>query len=295
MNQSVTDDAPYRAAISHCAASILPMHLGERMINKIFGRALPSHAAGMIAIMHAEWKLGLGEPATLSVLQDRFGSRRTLASFIALLKLAKFVEATEKPGDGRIRFLTPTDQLSTGLKSWLSHHLHCAEIVGMELPQPGLAQRLLVHDDFSLRFVAASRTILDRSRKALQGDHAWAWFDQFDCGDRIAWKLCAEHYSTEALSQAERWFPLGSRTLADQLGISHSHVRNVVNAAERQGYLLQDRSTGNVLLSRDFLNDVRTWHLMFWSWIADAAAAAHRETDGGSPEPLIATSTQGDG
>ncbi|HWU61786.1 MAG TPA: hypothetical protein VN112_07160 [Ensifer sp.] len=295
MNQFLTDDAPYRAAISHCAASILPMHLGERLINKIFGRTVPSHAAGLIAIMHAQSQLGLGEPATLGVLQDSFGSRRTLASFVSLLKLANFVDAVEKPDDRRIRYLVPTAQMTAGLREWLSHHLRCAEIAGMELPHDNMAQRFSSDQEFSTRFIAASRSVLERSRQALKGEHGWAWFDQFDCGDRIALKLCAEHFSAEPNREGHRWFPLGSRTLASQLGVSHSHVRNVVNAAERQGYLYQDRGPGNVLLSHDFLADVRAWHLMFWSWVAETAVAAHADTGGLAEGAVTATSERAAG
>ena len=295
MNQSVTDDTAYRAAITHCAASILPMHLGERLINKIFGRALPSHAAGMIAIMHAESQLGLGEPATLGVLQDMFGSRRTLASFIALLKLASFVEAVEKTDDRRIRFLIPTEQMKSGLRSWLSHHLHCAEIAGMDLPQPNMSKRLETDEGFYVRFMA-SRSLLERTRQSLQdGDHAWAWFDRFDCGHRIALKLCAEHFSTEPDRGGDHWFPLGSRVFASQLGISHSHVRNIVNAAEKAGYLYQDRGTGNVRLSQRFLEDVRNWHLKYWSWIAETARAADDGTSEHHGSQFTETSTQGAG
>ena len=289
MNQSVTDDTAYRAAMNHCAASILPMHMGERLINKIFGRALPSHAAGMIAIMHAESRLGLGEPATLGVLQDTFGSRRTLASFIALLKLAKFVDAVEKADDRRTRFLVPTEQMTAGLRSWLSHHLQCAEIAGMDLPQPNMSERLEADEQFYIRFMA-SRSLLERTRQSLQqGDHAWAWFDRFDCGDRIALKLCAEHFSTEPEHHGDHWFPLGSRMFASQLGISHSHLRNIVNAAEKAGYLYQDRGPGNVRLSKRFLDDVRNWHLMYWSWIAETAAAAHHGMESGPHGSLTGT------
>ena len=47
------DDQAYEDAIRYCANSILPMHFGEKLINKIFGRNLQSHAAGLLAVSEA--------------------------------------------------------------------------------------------------------------------------------------------------------------------------------------------------------------------------------------------------
>jgi hypothetical protein len=59
VSQARLDDQAYEDAIRYCANSILPMHFGEKLINKIFGRNLQSHAAGLLAVMHCEAELGL--------------------------------------------------------------------------------------------------------------------------------------------------------------------------------------------------------------------------------------------
>lgn len=267
-------EANYQAAIVHCANSILPMHIGERVINKIFGRAVQSHAAGLIVIMYCEAELGLGQPATLSALQAQFGKSRTLANFVGLLKVTGFVKTVDDRHDRRNRLLVPAPQLVDGLKLWMSHHLRCAEIANADRSLEAASTRLLTDDGFSLRYLAASRMILGSTRQELKGDHAWAWFDGFDCGDRIALMLLNAHFHAVDEPGTQKRFKIESRSLARQLGISHSHVRNIINQAEQNGYLHQDRERGEAVLSTRFLDEARDWHLMFWSWLAEAASHA---------------------
>jgi hypothetical protein len=262
----LTDQA-YEEAIRHCTTSILPMHIGERLINKIFGRNLQSHAAGLLAVLHCEAELGLGQRPTLTRIQEEMGSPRTLSAFFALLKFAGYIEAMPGDDDRRKKVLTAGQPLLEGLKTWLSHHMSCAEVAG--LLSDGYAGRLRNDAGFAIAFIASSGLVLERTRKAMTQQGAWPWFDDFDCGDRIALALLRSHYAGADLD-GDRWFSLESRELSGQLGISHSHLRNVVNAAEAEGYLLQDRQSHRVSLTPRMLADVRSFHLTFWGWIAEA-------------------------
>ncbi|PYB69797.1 MULTISPECIES: hypothetical protein [Rhizobium] len=268
----LTDQA-YEEAIRHCTTSILPMHLGERLVNKIFGRNLQSHAAGLLAVMHCEAELGLAARPTLTQIQEEMGASRTLSAFFALLKVAGFVETIPNADDRRAKLLAAKTPLIDGLTTWLSHHMTCAEVAGL-LPD-GNARRLRADEDFAVAFIASARPILERTRSALKQPGAWAWFDEFDCGDRMALALLRAHYSSNDLD-GDRWFALESRYLASQLGISHSHLRNVINAAEAEGLVLQNRHSHRVALTPRMLSDVRSFHLAFWGWIAEAADQALR-------------------
>jgi hypothetical protein len=262
------EDQAYEDAIRYCANSILPMHFGERLINKIFGRNLQSHAAGLLAVMHCEAELGLGERPTLSHIQAEMGRSRTLSGFFAMLRFAGFIETNEHAADKRAKVLIAKPALLDGLKTWLSHHMTCAEVAGL-LPT-GSAHRLKSDQDFAIRYIAAARLMLDRVRSHLAGHGAWPWFDSFDCGDRIALALLRAHYE-QAGEIGTRWFTIESRQLADRLGISHSHLRNVLNAAEAKGYILQDRRTHRTALSPRMLDEIREFHLSFWSWVGETA------------------------
>lgn len=262
------EDQAYEDAIRYCANSILPMHFGEKLINKIFGRNLQSHAAGLLAVMHCEAELGLAERPTLSQIQAEMGKSRTLSGFFALLRFAGFIETSAHELDKRAKVLIAKPALLDGLKVWLSHHMTCAEVAGI-LPT-GCAHRLKSDQDFAIRYIAAARLMLQRVRSHLAGHGAWPWFDGFDCGDRIALALLRAHYE-QAGEGGSRWFAVESRQLAERLGISHSHLRNVLNAAEVQGYILQDRQTHRIALSLRMLDDIRQFHLSFWSWVGETA------------------------
>ena len=126
----LTDQA-YEEAIRHCTGSILPMHQGERLINKIFGRNLQSHAAGLLAVLHCEAELGLRSRPTLTHIQDEMGSSRTLSAFFALLKLAGYIDAVPSATDRRDKVLAarpPLLEISEGhfaacIRAPLEQHL----------------------------------------------------------------------------------------------------------------------------------------------------------------------------
>ncbi len=96
------------------------MHFGEKLINKIFGRSLQSHAAGLLAVMHFQAQLGLGDAPTLSAIQQSFGKSRTLSSFFALLRLAGYMNAVPDDTDRRVLIMVPQPPLLDGLRTWLA-------------------------------------------------------------------------------------------------------------------------------------------------------------------------------
>ncbi|QEL24490.1 hypothetical protein FQV39_19295 [Bosea sp. F3-2] len=274
------DNSAYQTAIACCADAILRMHFGERLVNKIFGRNLQSHAAGLVLVMHYEAELGHGRRPTLALIQQEMGRSRTLVAFFGLLRLAGYLQQEPVPHDGRSTYLVPSARLSDGLRQWIVHHARCCEIVGFA--RPGLADRLRTDDDWFRLYIGHSRRLLAGARAAMAGDGAWAWFDRFDCGDRIGLVLLRAHYGAgEVDATGRNWAPFGSRQVASQLGISHSHIRNVINQAQENGLLWQDRCAGRVALSPRFLRESEAWFLTFWRWVAETAAEAEQHAAAG--------------
>ncbi len=270
----------YRAAIASCAEAILRMHVAEKLVSKVFGRNLQSHAAGLVLVMHCEAQRGAGQRPTLGAIQREMGSPRTLAAFFALLRLAGYVGVEPVPGDRRSAWLVPAPPLFAGLRQWLAHHADCSETMG--LAPPGLAERLRTDDAWLHLYLGHARPLLARVRQAMAGDGAWAWFDRFDCGDRIALVLLhAHHAGAEPGGAGPHWFPLGGRRIAQRLGISHSHLRNIVNGAEKQGLVFQDRDSGRIALSPRFLVESEAWFSAFWGWIAETAREAQAASAAG--------------
>ena len=86
--ESQAPDAYTEAVEAYCHG-ILRQHWNERLINKIFGRALQSHAAGRMVVQHFQWQREGAPRPTLALLQRQAGSGgRTLATFFAVLRLA---------------------------------------------------------------------------------------------------------------------------------------------------------------------------------------------------------------
>ena len=97
----------YAQAVEAYCDGILRLHWNERLINKIFGRALQSHAAGRLVVQHYQWQLRGAPRPTLALLQRRMpGGARTLATFFAVLRLAGMVAVDIDPGDRRVRYLS---------------------------------------------------------------------------------------------------------------------------------------------------------------------------------------------
>lgn len=248
------------------------MHFAEKLVNKVFGRNLQSHAAGLVLVMHCEAELGIGSRPTLGLVQREMGSPRTLAAFFGLLRFAGYVTQEPVPADARSAWLVPSPQLFEGLRQWLSHHARCSEIVG--LAEPGLSARLQTDEAWLRLYLGHARGLLARTREAMAGDGAFAWFDRFDCGDRVGLILLRAHHASAAeAGDGPNWFILGGRQIAARLGISHSHIRNIVNRAEAEGLVLQDRA-GRIALAPRFLAESEAWFRMFWGWIAETARLA---------------------
>ncbi len=183
------EDQAYEDAIRYCANSILPMHFGEKLINKIFGRNLQSHAAGLLAVMHCEAELGLGERPTLSQIQTEMGRSRTLHGFFALLRFAGFIETTEHQADKRAKVLIAKPALLDGLKTWLSHHMSCAEVAG--LLSAGSAHRLKTDPDFAIRYIAAARCCSTGSGRTSPDMVPGRGSTASTAGIALRWRCCA--------------------------------------------------------------------------------------------------------
>ncbi len=259
--------------------SLLQMHTGERLINKIFARAMQSHALGRVIIMHYEAQAGVGNRPTLTRLQNEIGYSRTLVSFFALLRVAKLVTVEADGDDRRIKYLVPSARVIDGLRQWLVRHLRCCE--ALHLVEPGMAERL-EHDDalFAL-YIRHSRFILNNITQRFMQFPSINWFMEHDCGDRIALCLIREHFR-HALAHGEHpdsptWFRLGGSRIASDLGISKSHVRNVINEAEQRGLLMHDETRHAMALTAAFITEACEWFTNNFSFFAETALRALAE------------------
>lgn len=256
---AMIDETVYAVAVLRHTDRVLQMFTGERLINKIFGKVLQSHAMGRLVIAHFDWKAGAGPQPTLASLQEQTQGGRTLAAFVGIAKVARLINAVPNADDRRQKYLVPSDRIVAGLRDWLHHHLELAETVG--LMPPGCAQRLKEDEAYFEAFVRASTLVIDGVQQAATRFMQWHWFEGRECGQRIAYALLQAHYRAcldHALPVHEsRELDITGGAIARLLGLSKSHVRNVLNGAEQYGILIHDESRRRMWLTEAFLLEAR--------------------------------------
>jgi hypothetical protein len=266
------DDDVYARAVLRHTDHVLAMFAGERLINKIFGRVFQSHAMGRLVIAHFDWLACAGEPPTLAWLQAQTGCGRTLAAFIGMARVARLVSGETNAADRRQKILTPAPRVVDGLRDWLHHHLQLAETLGM-VPVNS-ARDLLQDRRYFERVVRSSTIVIVGVAEARARFRLWHWFEQHECGLRMAYALLGAHYRACLAHQlpidAPVYLDLTGGALARTLALSKSHVRNVFNGAERLGILSHDPPRRRMQLSATFLVESRACFIDLMSLFAQA-------------------------
>ncbi|MDM8355108.1 hypothetical protein [Pandoraea communis] len=269
-------ELPYEQLMHDYCDSLLHLFSGERLLNKLFGRVMQSHALGRVIIMHYEYLAGAGERPTLSRLQNLIGYSRTLASFFAVLRVVRLISVEPDQDDRRLKYLVPGPRAIDGLRQWLIKHLECCESLG--LIDRGGADRMRRDDIFFSHYVLHSRLILDNVTTQFPQFPLVKWAHQNECGDRIAFFLLREHFRCVLASTTSHgtrhWLKLSSSQIASDLGISKSHVRNVINEAEKCGVLTHNETRRAVTLSDEFVSQVHGWFVGTLSYFAETARRA---------------------
>jgi len=153
-----------------------------------------------------------------------------------------------------------------GLRDWLVHHLVLAEMLGV-IPQ-GSAERLRTDQAYFERYVRASLLVVEGIAQRRDAFPRWQWFENHECGLRIAYAFLRAHCQAclDGGSPADAPVPLAltGGAVAQMLGLSKSHVRNVLNGAEQQGILSHADNRRGISLSAPFLVEAREslMHLM---------------------------------
>ncbi|GLU33540.1 hypothetical protein WKR88_27555 [Trinickia caryophylli] len=253
------DDELYARAVMRHTDQVLALFVGERLINKIFGRVMQSHAMGRLVIAHFDWKAGVGPRPTLRWLQTQTGCGRTLAAFVGVAKVARLLSVELNPMDRREKFLVPGPRVVDGLRDWLVHHLVLAEM--LDVMPPGCADNLQTDQSYFERYVRASLLVIEGIAQRRDAFPRWQWFEDHECGLRIAYAFLRAHCQgcLEAGSPVDAPVPLEltGGAVAQMLGLSKSHVRNVLNGAERLGILSHDGNRRGIRLSAPFLVEAR--------------------------------------
>ena len=265
-----------------CGGLVAPLR-GQRLMIKLFGQRAPTEIVAWIVLMHATARRPEERP-TLTRLQERLPGTRQTAAFVALLRGFGIVQTERDPRDGRIRYLVPGPIILDGLRDWLVLHLAChRRLAGGE----GAGERLRCDRDFYDRMLCECEALLDPRNRALLLFPELAWLDEHDSGLYLALTLVERSLTQGAADDAAGgWVEASASGLAGLLGVSRSHIRNLINEMELRGLVRQDERRRRLLPTPHFTELVERWVCHQLDGIAAAARRAERAEDGMSPPPL---------
>ncbi len=251
--------------VGFCDQLIAPLR-GQRLMIKLFGQRAPTEIAAHIVMMHMSARKSAERP-TLTRLQMRLPGPRQTAAFVALLRGLSLVTVERDPGDARIRYLVPGAVILEGLRGWLAMHLDChARLTHAD----GLSLRLQDDAAFYAETIRQCASWLCRDNRPLTGFPDLAWTDEHDSGIHLALTLVAR--SAAGREAVE----ISTAELATSLGVSRSHIRNLLATMEERGLLRFGDGRRHLTLMPDFVASVEAWFCHQVCWLAAAAARADR-------------------
>ncbi|WP_315785565.1 MULTISPECIES: hypothetical protein [unclassified Bradyrhizobium] len=251
--------------VSFCDQLVAPLR-GQRLMIKLFGQRAPTEIAAHIVMMHVSAGDATERP-TLTRLQARLPGPRQTAVFVAMLRGLSLVKVERDPDDARIRYLIPGPVILEGLRGWLALHLDChAQLTRSERLSP----RLHSDDTFFAEMIRQCATWLCRANRPLTSFPDLAWTDEHDSGIHLALTLVARSAAGQAAVD------VSTAELATSLGVSRSHIRNLLTAMEGRDLLRFDERRQRLSLTPDFVDAVEAWFCHQICWLAAAGERADR-------------------
>jgi hypothetical protein len=215
---------------------LLAIRRGERLMNQILAQRERETLGFILLCQHFEAMDG-GEPPTLARLTATgLGSRRRIAAFVAVLRLAGLVRSRSSPHDRRIRILEPTERLITMHLEWSRIALRQVDRL---LERPMLEAAFEAEPRlYRLAYKIGGADILSRRAFAPGQFPLVDSLTPHRAGHLIAASLVQAMLAAEpGRSDTATSFALPYGRLARRLGVSRSHVLNVLAEIQAQGHL----------------------------------------------------------
>jgi DNA-binding MarR family transcriptional regulator len=212
---------------------LLALRRGERLMNQILAQREREMLGFMLLCQHFE-ALDGGKPPTLARLAaSGLGSKRRIAAFVAVLRLAGLVRSRHGTGDRRVRILEPTERLIAMHTDWSRAALRQLDRL---LDRPVLEAAFDADPRFyRVACQAGAKEIFEGGAFA-PGRFAFVDFlTPHRTGHLIAASLAQAMFAGRGAPALQ--FPLPYGRLARRLGVSRSHVLNVFAEAQARGFL----------------------------------------------------------
>ena len=263
---------------------------GDRLVTRLMVDAGTITLRGLLAGFHAAhdendratWAT-LGQVQKL-IAERGLASPRRVADLIARFRQVGYVVSTVSPVDNRIRILRPTERLLSHDRDHLAvYHRFLHDLY----PDRGYDWTIRKDPRVQLAIRKAAFYALGQALTFLR-HQSLRMFLSRDAG-YLAFVLAAQ----AALSDSDQ--DLSFASIADRLGVSRTHIRNLFVEAEAAGYVRLDQGRGRLaeispplwLAYDHFLADMQSDQ----DAIAQVAFANLRQTDAGDPEPRTSPGT----
>ena len=133
-----------------------------------------------------------------------------------------------------------------------------------------MSVRLRDDQSFYAETIRQCATWLCRDSRPLTGFPDLAWTDEHDSGIHLALTLVARS------AAGRHVVDVSTAELATMLGVSRSHIRNLLAAMEERRLLRFDDGRRRLTLMPGFVASVEAWFCHQVTWLAAAAARADR-------------------
>lgn len=195
-------------------------------------------ALAIIVCLHARYVQDEPETwPTLKRLKETvanfgFASPRLVDAFVARLVQTQFLRMPRHPMDGRIRLLVPTEALASWDREWMAAHFGPLRIL---FPDTGYTLALDRNPVFQKAHGGASVPVLDGAIHVAWRNIDVVFFLAAKSALSILFILC----QLGGEKQDSRLREVDLAAFATEFGVSRSHIRNVLAAAEQRKFVVR--------------------------------------------------------
>jgi hypothetical protein len=225
----------FAAARAAYVGAVLDLYEGDAFLNRLLVEASRQVTFNVIVSLHcahdaadrATWPTMRRLKAELKTFG--LASDRRLEDLVARLVHVDLLELRRSERDGRVRLLTPTDEMLAVDREWLAAHYVPLHVM---FPRPGYAPPVARDPAFQRAHRPIALGFSAHGAKLMAGNPAMMRYMSRDAGMLILIKLV---HLTATGDAAEE---LSYTDLGTRFGVSRTHVRTVLEEAERHGDLV---------------------------------------------------------
>jgi len=223
--------------------AMLALYEHKPFLNRLLLETARSVLFGVIMCLHARYDevdratwptLGL---ITQSTVAMGVASESRVHDLVSLLIKTGYLERRAAPRDRRVRILTPTEKMIAQDQDFLvSHHLP----LDVLFPDPGYAPIMTRDPAFQLKQRLVSVDLFALGAQILAGNPIMALFQSRDAGVMILIKMIQMAGGQGGAEPLK----VSYSDMGDRFGVSRTHVRKLLVAAEEMGLVRLTKAGG---------------------------------------------------